>query len=43
MKRRGAGEVIGIDSDDRYLEQARFAATEVLGFDACRVPQPVRL
>jgi tRNA (mo5U34)-methyltransferase len=32
MKRRGAGEVIGIDSDDRYLEQARFAATE-LGFD----------
>jgi tRNA (mo5U34)-methyltransferase len=26
MKRRGAGRVLGIDSDDRYLEQARFAA-----------------
>src|SRR3982751_5167062 len=32
MKRRGAGEVIGIDSDERYLEQARFVAAE-LGFD----------
>ena len=32
MKRRGAAEVIGIDSDDRYLEQARFAAAE-LGHD----------
>jgi tRNA (mo5U34)-methyltransferase len=32
MKRRGAGDVVGIDSDDRYLEQARFAAGE-LGFD----------
>ena len=31
MKRRGAGRVVGIDSDDRYLEQARLAA-EVLGF-----------
>jgi tRNA (mo5U34)-methyltransferase len=29
MKRRGAAEVIGIDSDDRYLEQARFAAAEL--------------
>lgn len=27
MKRRGAGRVLGIDSDDGYLEQARFAAT----------------
>ncbi|MDB5708416.1 MAG: putative methyltransferase [Sphingomonas bacterium] len=32
MKRRGAAEVVGIDSDDRYLEQARFAAAE-LGFE----------
>ena len=26
MKRRGASRVVGIDSDDRYLEQARFVA-----------------
>ncbi len=26
MKRRGAERVLGIDSDDRYLDQARFAA-----------------
>ncbi len=26
MRRRGAGRVLGIDVDDRYLEQARFAA-----------------
>src|SRR5690348_16807287 len=26
MKRRGAGRVLGIDIDDRYLNQARFAA-----------------
>src|SRR6476469_8332133 len=32
MKRRGAGRVLGIDSDDRYLEQARLAS-ETLGFD----------
>jgi tRNA (mo5U34)-methyltransferase len=32
MKRRGADHVLGIDSDDRYLAQARLAA-EVLGFD----------
>ena len=32
MKRRGAGRVLGIDSDERYLAQARMA-TEVLGFD----------
>jgi tRNA (mo5U34)-methyltransferase len=30
MKRRGAERVLGIDSDERYLAQARFAA-EVLG------------
>lgn len=32
MKRRGADRVIGIDSDPRYLAQARFAA-EVAGVD----------
>lgn len=32
MKRRGAARVLGIDSDDRYLAQARYAA-EVLGAD----------
>jgi tRNA (mo5U34)-methyltransferase len=32
MKRRGADRVLGIDFDDRYLEQARFAA-EVRGAD----------
>jgi tRNA (mo5U34)-methyltransferase len=32
MKRRGAGRVLGIDHDDRYLAQARFAA-EVLEAD----------
>jgi tRNA (mo5U34)-methyltransferase len=32
MKRRGADRVIGIDSDERYLRQARFAA-EVCGVD----------
>src|SRR5437867_13012473 len=26
MKQRGAGQVLGIDVDDRYLNQARFAA-----------------
>lgn len=31
MKRRGAGRVVGIDSDERYLSQARLA-TEALGF-----------
>src|SRR5947209_627498 len=30
MKRRGAGRVLGIDVDDRYLRQAQFAA-ETLG------------
>ena len=32
MKRRGADRVLGIDYDDDYLEQARFAA-EVNGLD----------
>ncbi|WP_135467346.1 TIGR04290 family methyltransferase [Crenalkalicoccus roseus] len=32
MKRRGAARVLGIDSDERYLAQARFAA-EVNGLD----------
>ena len=32
MKRRGAARVLGIDHDDRYLEQARFAA-KVSGSD----------
>src|SRR4051795_3185982 len=32
MKRRGADRVVGIDFDDRYLEQARFVA-EVKGFE----------
>jgi tRNA (mo5U34)-methyltransferase len=32
MKRRGADRVLGIDSDEHYLAQARFAA-EVLGHD----------
>ena len=32
MKRRGAARVVGIDSDERYLAQARLAC-EVLGFD----------
>lgn len=31
MKRRGAARVLGIDHDERYLEQARFAGS-VLGF-----------
>src|SRR5918995_1492115 len=32
MKRRGAARVVGVDSDDDYLAQARFAA-EVTGQD----------
>ena len=31
MKARGAGRVVGIDSDERYLEQARLAA-DALGY-----------
>jgi tRNA (mo5U34)-methyltransferase len=34
MKRRGAARVLGIDEDERYLAQARFAADE-LGFSDC--------
>ena len=33
MKRRGADRVLGVDFDDRYLDQARLAA-EVEGADA---------
>lgn len=32
LKRRGAARVLGVDVDDRYLRQARFAA-DVLGLD----------
>jgi tRNA (mo5U34)-methyltransferase len=32
MKRRGADRVLGLDHDDHYLAQARFAA-ETLGYD----------
>jgi tRNA (mo5U34)-methyltransferase len=32
LKQRGAARVVGIDSDDRYLDQARFAAS-VVGAD----------
>jgi tRNA (mo5U34)-methyltransferase len=32
MKRRGADRVLGVDFDDRYLDQARFAA-DVAGYD----------
>ena len=32
MKRRGAKRVVGIDVDDRYLKQARFAA-DTLGYE----------
>ena len=32
LKKRGAGRVVGVDVDDRYLEQGRFAA-QTLGFD----------
>src|SRR3954467_15145684 len=32
MKRRGAGRVVGIDSDERYLAQARLAA-EISGLE----------
>lgn len=34
MKRRGAARVLGIDTDERYLNQARFAA-EVTELDVC--------
>jgi tRNA (mo5U34)-methyltransferase len=38
MKRRGAGRVLGIDSDERYLAQARLAS-ETLGFDDIKFEQ----
>ncbi len=38
MARRGAARVLGIDSDARYLEQARLAS-EVLGFPAIEFRQ----
>ncbi len=38
MKRRGADRVVGIDFDDDYLAQARFAA-EVIRVSRHRVPQ----
>ena len=40
LKRRGAGRVLGIDVDDRYLEQARFAARTLaldIEFEKCSV------
>ncbi len=40
MKRRGAARVLGIDSDERYLRQARFAA-EVLGLAVQFMRMPV--
>ena len=33
MKKRGAGRVLGIDSDDRYLAQGRLACDAVNGLD----------
>jgi tRNA (mo5U34)-methyltransferase len=32
LKKRGAGRVVGVDVDERYLDQGRFAA-QTLGFD----------
>ena len=40
MKRRGAARVLGIDTDERYLRQARFAA-EVCGLDVEFLRMPV--
>ena len=40
MKQRGAGRVLGIDIDDRYLNQARFAAATLgleIEFEKCSV------
>lgn len=42
MKRRGAAQVLGIDIDDRYLDQARFAAGTLdldIEFRKCSVYQ----
>ena len=39
MKRRGAARVVGIDTEERYLRQARYAAeVEGLEIDFCRMP-----
>lgn len=46
MKRRGAGRVLGIDVDDRYLSQARFAATTLdldIEFEKCSVYEVERV
>ena len=40
MKRRGAARVLGIDTDEHYLRQARFAA-EVTGADVEFLRMPV--
>jgi tRNA (mo5U34)-methyltransferase len=40
MKRRGAARVLGIDTDEHYLRQARFAA-EVSGMDVAFQRMPV--
>ena len=40
MKQRGAGRVLGVDIDDRYLNQARFAAATLgleIEFQKCSV------
>jgi tRNA (mo5U34)-methyltransferase len=46
MKKRGAGRVLGVDVDDRYLDQGRFAAS-VLGleieFEKCSVYEADRI
>ena len=41
MKKRGADRVVGIDSDEDYLKQARFAAR--CQRDRYRVPEDERL
>ena len=38
MERRGADRVLGIDSDERYLRQARFVA-DVCGMSRCEFQQ----
>ena len=47
MKRRGAADVLGIDWDERYLDQARFAAAalgyEDIGFEKLSVYDVARL
>ena len=46
MKQRGAAEVLGIDWDDHYLDQARFVADELgldIGFEKLSVYDVARL